>query len=109
MYSRIGNALWLYVTYNGHNGWLLEDYYNSVNYPYNNMKYGSATLITELKGDIILENESNLYMYAFSTEEIILKIPSGTKVSYDYSVSEPGIIYYHVNYNNHSGWIIVYS
>ena len=109
LYSRIGNALWLYVTYNGHNGWLLEDYYNSVNYPYNNMKYGSATLITELKGDIILENESNLYMYAFSTEEIILKIPSGTKVSYDYSVSEPGIIYYHVNYNNHSGWIIVYS
>ena len=35
LYSRIGNALWLYVTYNGHNGWLLEDYYNSVNYPYN--------------------------------------------------------------------------
>ena len=56
-----------------------------------------------------LENESNLYMYAFSTDEIILKIPSGTKVSYDYSVSEPRIIYYHVNYNNHSGWIIVYS
>ena len=107
-YVRIGNGHWLYVNYNGKSGWLLRAFFNSVNYPYNSYKYGSAVEIDEEKGELYLENEENLYKYAFSTDDIISKIPKGTKVSYDYTTGEPGITYYHINYNNFSGWIILY-
>lgn len=107
VYSRIGNALWLYVNSNGQNGWILREVFNSANYPYNNMKYGSAVELDEEIGEIYIANDENLYKYAFSTDNIISKIPKGTKVSYDYITSEPGISYYHINYNDNSGWISI--
>ena len=108
-YSRIGNAVWLLVNSNNYNGWIVEQFFNSVNYPYNNMKYGSAVILNEKVGDLTLDKETNLYKYAFSTlnDEIILKIPSDTKIKYDYSTGEPGISYYHVNYNGNDGWIVI--
>ena len=104
-YISIGNGHWLYVNYNGKSGWILREYFNSVLYPYNSYKYGSAVSLDEEKGELYLKNEENLYKYAFSTDEIISKIPKGTKIYYDYSTSEPGFTYYHINYNDYSGWI----
>ena len=108
-YIRIGNGHWLYVNYNGKSGWILREYFNSVLYPYNSYKYGSAVDLDEEKGELYLEKDENLYKYAFSQNDIILNIPKETKVSYDYSTGEPGITYYHINYNNISGWIIVFE
>lgn len=106
-YNRIGTAIWLYVNTKEYKGWILQSRFNSVNYPYNNIKYGSAVPIDEKSGELTLEIESILYKYAFSTEESIIKIPTGTKIDYDYYVTEPGIIYYHVKYNNNEGWISI--
>ena len=106
-YSRIGTAIWLYVNKSDQKGWILQSHFNSVNYPYNNIKYGSANVLEEKNGELTLENETKLYKYPFSTDELILQIPSGTKISYDYFTSEPQIIYCHINYNGNEGWITV--
>ncbi len=106
IYNRIGNAIWLYVDKDNYQGWILKDYYNSVNYPYNNLKYGYATLLNTDGGTKELDSETSLYKYTDSSEELII-IPSGTIVSYDYSIGEPGVDYYHVLYNNTSGWIMI--
>lgn len=105
IYNRIDAANWFYVNYNGNKGWILEDYFTSVDYPYNEVAWGSAVLLDETKGEIYLEKEENLYKYAFSNDNIISKIPKGTKISYDYVTGETGVDYYHINYNGNSGWI----
>lgn len=106
-YSQIGNGLWLYVTYNGQSGWILERYFNSVNYPYNNIYYGNAVKIIEKSGKINTGNNIiNLNKYALSDEvEEITKIPTNNELIYDYEVADYDAVYLHVKYNNTEGWI----
>jgi len=106
-YITIGSAEWAYVNLNGKKRWLLEPPAQPVTYPYADFKYPNTAKIDDEKGELYLENEEKLYKYAFSGNEVILNIPKGTKVSYDYTTAEPGCIYYHVNYNNNSGWIAI--
>ncbi len=106
-YIRIGSAHWLFINTNELNGWILEERFNSVNYPYNNVKYGSAVFLEEEGGNITLENDTSLYKYPFSSKEEILKIRKGITVSYEYRTSEIGINYYYINYNGNSGWIMI--
>ena len=106
-YIGIGNAIWLYINNEKYSGWILKKYFNSVNYPYNNIKYGDAIELVKTSGKITLTEEANLYKYAYinTNEEIISKIPANTTITYDSSISELGIIHYHINYNGNEGWI----
>ena len=106
-YISIGNAIWLYINNEKYHGWILKKYSNSVNYPYNNIKYGNAIELVKTSGEITLTEEKDLYKYAHisGNEEIISIIPANTTITYDSSIRELGIIHYHINYNGTEGWI----
>ena len=104
VYYNNGSACWLYVDYQGNKGWVLEAYHNSDNYPYNNVLYGSANLIEEKSGSMVLNDNAILLKYAFSNEKV-MDLPKGIEVKYDYYTSDARIVYYHINYNNNQGWV----
>lgn len=105
------NVFWVYIDSNGYSGWLLVHSQMVELYPYGN-KFSNVFILNENPGEITLEEDNILLkeedniLSDYLLEKDFLKIPSGTKLNYDYYFNEfESTMYYHVSYNGDIGWI----
>lgn len=106
-YNQIDSRRWLYVTYEDYSGWVMQCRYNTVNDPYSSIVVDKCVDEVLTDEGILKINQENVFLYKDAkSNEKISAIVTGSEIAYDYKITEPGMVKFHVNYDGIDGFII---
>lgn len=106
-YNKIMARDWLYVKYKNYSGWITQCRYHEVNDPYSGIIVNNCVEEVISESGKLTVNQDRVFLYKdVNSKEKIDVITSGSEITYDYKLVEPGIIKYHTNYNELDGFVI---
>lgn len=95
---------WVYVSYKGETGWVLN--YSYAPLYYDAIPNAVASISDTKRQAFTITDISGLLLDPDKEEKVDVTIPSGTELEYKYYYQKPQSMYVYVTYNGVSGWLL---